>query len=99
MSRGGGWQFVFYVGAVVWLGQISGNAAMGAAHPSRHWPLLESADALGVVLMLPAALLLRRLTRESAFSLPLAVTGILGMVASTAITVGFETELAAFGAG
>ena len=61
--------------------------------------MLESVEALAVTSLIPIALLLHKLNRESPISLSLTIAGILAIVGGAAITIGFVTELAAFGEG
>lgn len=78
---------------------VVGNFALGTVRPARHWPVLESVEALSSASLVPIALLLQRLNRASPLGLPLTVVGVLGMVASTAVSIGFVTELTAYGKG
>jgi hypothetical protein len=93
------WRLALYASAVLSVTVLGGNIALFMVRPPRHWPVLESAEALEMASLIPIALLLQRLNRESPFSLPLTIAGILGLVAGVAISVGFVTELTAFGQG
>ena len=93
------WRLALYASAVLSVASTGGNIPLFIVRPARHWPALESVETLYVASLIPIALLLHRLNRESAFSAPLTIVGVLGMIGAAAISVGFVTELAAFGKG
>jgi hypothetical protein len=94
-----GGRLALYASAVLWVADIGGNIPLFIVRPARHWPALESVETLYLVSLIPIALLLHRLNRQSPLNAPLTIVGILGIVGAAAISIGFVTELAAFGSG
>jgi hypothetical protein len=94
-----GWGVAVYVSVALWLAIVTGNAALYAVHPARHWPLLETVEALQAASFIPVALLMHRLNRESGFSLPITAVGVLAMLVGAAIDMAYATEVLSFGEG
>lgn len=94
-----GWRLALYASVVLSVIQLAGNMALFTVRPPRHWPVLESVETLYVASLIPIALLLHRLNRASPFGAPLTIVGILAIIASAAISVGFVSGMAAFGRG
>jgi len=93
----GYWVAAAWVSGLVALASKVGNLALFALHPARHWPLLESIEALELVSMILPALLLFRLAGRSRVTGPLTAAGITGMGVNAAISVAWAAEWLTFG--
>lgn len=93
------WRMWIAVSVVLWLAMAAGNIVLFAVHPARHWPVLETVEALQVASLIPVALVLHRLNQQTALSRLITAIGMGAMVAAVAIDLGFVTELLAFSKG
>jgi hypothetical protein len=93
------WRTAVYASLVLWVAMAAGNVALYAVRPAGHWPLLESVEALQMASLIPIALLLDRVNRGSKASGVVTTVGIVAMLVSVAIDLGFVTGLVAFGVG
>ena len=93
------WLAALYASVLVWLAVMAGNIALFAIHPAKHWPILESIEALQGVSTVPVALILHRINRRSGLSVGITLIGLFAMVLGSIISVGFASELLTYGKG
>ena len=93
------WRMAVYASLVLWVAMAAGNVALYAVRPAGHWPLLESVEALQMASLIPIALLLDRVNGRSKASGLVTTVGIVAMLVSVAIDLGFVTGHVAFGVG
>ena len=93
------WRIAIAMSVALWLAMAAGNIALFTVHPARHWPVLETVEALQVASLIPVALALHQLNERGTLSRLITAIGVGAMVAAVAIDIGFVTELVAFSKG
>ena len=93
----GYWVAAASVSGTVAFAAKAGNVAMFVLHPARHWPLLESIEALDAAATIPVAVLLLLVARPSRLIGSLTAAAIAGMVVITALSIAWAAEWLTFG--
>jgi hypothetical protein len=93
------WLLAIYASVALWFAVAVGNVALFTLQPPRHWPVLESIEALQSASMIPIALILHRINYRSRLSAVITFVGVVSMVLGLVIDIAFVTELLSFGKG